>query len=113
MVLYKDFGKSINSQVLKASSIDSRNDVLSTFAVLIATVLINIFGYVSFSIDGIFGLAVSLFIVYSSIKLVKETISPLLGEMPDENFIKSLKAKILNYDGILGVHKFNYITWQR
>ena len=44
--------------------------------------------------------------IYSSIKLVKETISPLLGEMPDENFIKKLKDKILSYEGILGVHDF-------
>ena len=106
MFLYKDFGKSINSQILKASSVDSRNDVISTFAVLVATVLIHVLGNVGFSFDGIFGLIVSLFIIYSSIKLVKETISPLLGEMPDENFIKKLKDKILSYEGILGVHDF-------
>ena len=106
MFLYSDFGKNINSQVLKASSVDSRNDVISTSAVLVATILIHVLGNVGFSIDGIFGLLVSLFIIYSSIKLVKETISPLLGEMPNEKFIKKLKDKILSYEGILGVHDF-------
>ena len=106
MLLYKDFGKSINSQVLKASSIDSRNDVISTFAVLIATILINVLGNIGFSIDGVFGLIVSMFIIYSSIKLVKETISPLLGEMPSKEFINNLKQEILKNKDILGVHDF-------
>ena len=106
MFLYKDFAKSINSDVLKASSVDSRNDVISTSAVLVAMVLIHIFGNIGFSIDGVFGLIVSIFIIISAIKLMKETIGPLLGEMPDPEFVKSLKDKILSYDGVLGLHDF-------
>ena len=106
MFLYKDFSKSINSQVLNASSVDSRNDVISTSAVLVATILIDIFGNVGFSIDGIFGLIVSVFIIYSSIKLIKDTISPLLGEMPDTMFVQKLKKNLLSYEGILGIHDF-------
>ena len=106
MFLYNNFAKSINSDVLKASSIDSRNDVISTLAVVVAMVLINIFGTISFSIDGLFGLIVSVFIMISSIKLIKETIGPLLGEMPDKEFVQSLKDKILSYNGVLGIHDF-------
>ena len=106
MFLYGNFAKSINSDVLKASSIDSRNDVISTLAVVVAMVLINIFGTISFSIDGLFGLIVSVFIMISSIKLIKETIGPLLGEMPDKDFVQSLKDKILSYKGVLGIHDF-------
>lgn len=105
-VLYNNFSKSINSQILKASSIDSRNDVISTTAVLVATILIDVLGNVGFSIDGIFGIIVSIFIIISSLKLVKETIGPLLGEMPDEKFVKKLKKKLLSYNGILGIHDF-------
>ena len=106
MFLYSDFAKSINSDVLKASSVDSRNDVISTSAVLVAMILIHIFGNIGFSIDGVFGLIVSVFIIISAIKLMKETIGPLLGEMPDSEFVKSLKDKILSYDGVLGLHDF-------
>ena len=106
MFLYKNFANSINSQVLKASSVDSRNDVISTTGVLLATVLINIFGDVGFSIDGIFGLLISIFIIYSSLKLLKETISPLLGERPNKEFVDTLKQKLLSYKGILGIHDF-------
>lgn len=106
MWLYSDFAKSINSEMLKASSMDSRNDVISTSVVLIATILIEVFKDISFSIDGLFGVVVSIFILISSIKLIKETIDPLLGSRPDKEFVDSLINKILSYDGILGVHDF-------
>ncbi|MEG1923113.1 MAG: cation diffusion facilitator family transporter [Clostridia bacterium] len=101
MLLYIDFGKSINSTVLKACSEDSRNDVLTTTAVLLATIIMDLF---DINIDGYVGLAVSMFIVISTIKLVKETIDPLLGVVPDKDVVNKLKVEILNYDGVLGIH---------
>ncbi len=101
MLLYFDFGKSINSPSLKASAIDSRNDVISTTAVLIATIVIHL---TNVNIDGYMGLAVSLFIIISSIKLIKETIEPLLGTAPDKEFVETVKNKILSYNGVLGIH---------
>ncbi len=106
MFLYRSFAKDIDSKALKASSIDSRNDAISTFTVLIAMIIINVVGDVGFSIDGIFGLLVSIFVIISATLLVKETISPLLGQMPDDKFVEELKNKILSYDGILGIHDF-------
>ena len=106
MLVYRDFAKSINSEVLKASSIDSRNDCISTTAVLIGMVIIDLVGDIPFSIDGLFGILVSLFIIISSFKLIKETIDPLLGKMPDKKFVTELKNKILCYDGVLGIHDF-------
>ena len=101
MLLYFDFGKSINSPSLKASAIDSRNDVISTTAVLIATIVIHL---TNVNIDGYMGLAVSLFIIISSIKLIKETIEPLLGTAPDKEFVETVKNKILSYNEVLGIH---------
>ena len=106
MFLYKDFAKSINSEMLKASSMDSRNDVISTSVVLVATILISVLKDIPFSIDGVFGVVVSIFIIISSIKLIKEVIDPLLGASPEKEFVDELKNKILSYDGILGVHDF-------
>ncbi len=106
MFLYKDFAKSINSKALEASSQDSRNDVISTSAVLLSTILIHIFGNIGFSIDGLFGLLVSVFIIYSSFNLMRETINPLLGQMPEKDFVNNLKQEILSYKGIEGIHDF-------
>ena len=70
-------GQTIHSTTLEATAIDSRNDVLATGAVLLAAVIQYI---TTWQIDGIVGLAVALFILYSGIQLALETVSPLLGE---------------------------------
>ena len=107
MLIYRDFAKAINSGALKASAADSRNDVLATFAVLISTIVIDVAGdkiSPKVSVDGIMGIAVSAFIIVSSILLVKESISPLLGEKPSKELVDKITAKILSYDGVIGVH---------
>lgn len=107
MLIYMDFSKAINSGALKASAADSRNDVLTTLAVLISTVVIDVAGdkiSPKVSVDGIMGIAVSAFIIVSSILLVKEAISPILGEKPPKELVDKIIAKILSYDGVIGVH---------
>jgi len=96
----KNLGKKINSTALATVSSDSRNDVITTSAVLISA-LISRFGTVN--LDGWAGFGIALFIIYNSISLIKETISPLLGESPVE-LIDSITRKIKTYDGVLGIH---------
>ena len=107
MLIYLDFSKAINSGALKASAADSRNDVLATVAVLISTIVIDVAGdkiSPKVSVDGIMGIAVPAFIIVSSILLVKESISPILGEKPSKELVDKITAKILSYDGVIGVH---------
>lgn len=101
MFLYLDFSKAIGSGALKASAMDSRNDVIATTAVLISTIVIDVTGY---NIDGYMGIVVSLFIIVSSILLLKEAMSPILGEKPDDKLVSDIQQKILSYDGVIGVH---------
>ncbi len=107
MLIYLDFSKAINSGALKASAADSRNDVLATVAVLISTIVIDVAGDKigpKVSVDGIMGIAVSAFIIVSSILLIKDSISPILGEKPPKELVDKITAKILSYDGVIGVH---------
>ena len=107
MLIYLDFSKAINSGALKASAADSRNDVLATVAVLISTIVIDVAGdkiSPKVSVDGIMGIAVSAFIIVSSILLIKEAMSPILGEKPPKELVDKITAKILSYDGVIGVH---------
>lgn len=106
MLIYLDFSKAINSGALKASAADSRNDVLATVAVLISTIVIDVAGdkiSPKVSVDGIMGIAVSAFIIVSSILLIKEAMSPILGEKPPKELVDKITAKILSYDGVIGV----------
>lgn len=107
MLVYTDFSKAISSNALKASAQDSRNDSLATLAVLISTIIIDVCGdriNPKVSVDGIMGIAVSLFIIVSSVLLLKDAISPLLGEKPPKELVDKITAKILSYDGVIGVH---------
>lgn len=99
--MFNYVAKKIDSTVLKANAQDSINDVVSTTAVLIS-VLVSAF--TPLALDGIMGLAVSVFIILSGISLIKETLDPLLGTTPDLEFVKKIEGKILSYDGILGIH---------
>ncbi|MBQ1268987.1 MAG: cation transporter [Clostridia bacterium] len=100
-LLYYDFGKAISSDALKASAADSRNDVIATCSVLVAGF---IYYFSGLNLDGYMGVAVSLFILISGIKLVKETVDPLLGTPPSKDLVKEIKEKLLAYDGVLGIH---------
>lgn len=102
--MYKDFANSISSNSLKASSQDSLNDILSTGLVLISTIIIHATNITTVSIDGIFGLIISVYIIISVIKLLKETIDPILGQKADKELVKTIEDKIMSYEGVLGVH---------
>ena len=108
-IFYRKNGKLINSTALIATSADSLNDCISTTAVLISTI-ICVF-YPNAFIDGGMGILVSLFIIYSGIKLVKETISPLIGEAPTKEFVDEISNKILSYEGVLGIHDMMIHTY--
>ncbi len=97
----KIIGKQINSMSLIASSKDALNDVISTFVILISAIVSILF---KINIDGIMGVLVSLFILYSGIILVKETIDPLIGEKVDSNLVKEILKEIENNENIIGYH---------
>lgn len=97
----KTVGGRIHSSALIATAADSRNDVLSTAAVL-AAALVSHFARVE--LDGWMGLAVALFILYSGVGLVKSTIDPLLGLAPDPELVGYIHDRVMSYAGVLGTH---------
>lgn len=96
-----NIGKRINSLTLTATGTDSRNDVIATTVVLISIIVGKLTGL---QIDGYMGCLVALFIIWSGIGLVKETMSPLLGEAPDPELVNAISDMALSYDGVLGIH---------
>jgi len=94
-------GKHIDSQALLATSVDSRNDVVATAAVLVAGI---VEAFTSWQIDGYIGLLVALFIMYSGVTMAKETISPLLGESASPE-LRNLIVQVVSSDPrVLGYH---------
>lgn len=97
----RSMGKKIESTTLMATADDSRNDVISTSAVLIAALVERATGL---ALDGYMGAAVAVFILVSGVGLVRETIDPMLGTVPSEEQVKGIRKKLLGYPGVLGVH---------
>lgn len=98
---YFKIGKKINSSTLKAAGTDSRNDVISTSAILAGFLIARFTGLM---LDGYLGAAVAMFVIYSGIQLIRETSSPLLGEAADPELIEEIHSRINQYDGIAGIH---------
>ena len=100
-LFYRQMGKKIQSPALLATSTDSFNDVFATGAVLLSTIIGK---FTNLQLDGIAGLIVALFITYSGIGLIRDTVNPLLGMMPDPELVSSIREKIMSYEGVLGLH---------
>lgn len=98
---YKKKAREISSQTLFAASADSRNDVIATAVVLGSMLVEHQFHW---KLDGVMGVGVACFIIYSGIKLVRETISPLLGEGVNEELQETIENFILSYDKVMGCH---------
>ena len=94
-------GKKIDSQTLLATADDSRNDVISTSAVLLSTVIGHFTGL---ALDGWMGAAVAMFILVSGFALVKDTIDPMLGTAPTREQVAAIREKLESYPGVLGTH---------
>ena len=94
-------GKTIHSTTLAATAADSRNDVITTSAVLLAALIEH---FTAFRADGWMGLAVSCFILYSGVGLAKDTISPLLGENADPELREKIVDNIRACPKVLGFH---------
>ncbi len=101
MLFNRKIGGLINSSSLKATAIDSRNDCISTLAVLAAALISH---FTNLELDGWMGLVVAVFILWSSIGLLREALSPLLGKAPDAEFAEQIRQRILSYEGVLGTH---------
>lgn len=99
--LNQTIGKKIDSQTLLATAADSRNDVITTAAVVVATVLSH---FTSLELDGVMGLAVALFILYSGVGLLRETLDMLLGKAAEKELVEKIEKKIMSYPGVLGTH---------
>lgn len=95
-------GRIIDSSTLKASSVDSLLDSISTLAVLISSIIIH---YTEFYyLDAIVGLGVSVLIIVAGIRILNETKNSILGEAPVEDTVESIMSILEDYEDILGTH---------
>lgn len=102
MCLYnRKVGEKIHSVAMKATAMDSLSDACATGAVLLATLAAQFAGW---QIDAWMGMLVSLMILWAGYRAARDTISPLLGNPPDPEFVRQVEQIVRSYDQIQGIH---------
>ena len=94
-------GKKIHSAAMLATAADSRSDAISTAAVLAAMLVAK---FTNLQIDGYVGMIVAILILIAGIKAGKETLDPLLGQAPEEDFVKDIERIVMSHAPICGIH---------
>lgn len=100
-LFYLTIGRTIGSKIMEATALDSIGDVATTGIVVVALIAGP---YIPFAFDGYVGLIVALLIIWNGWNLVMQTLSPLLGEAPEEGFVEELENRVSSFEGILGQH---------
>ena len=108
MFLYnRSLGKKLDSAAMTATATDSLSDTVATSAVLAATLIAHFTGV---KIDGWCGVLVGLFICYAGYSAARDTISPLLGQAPDKEFVMQINNIVMSHEGILGTVSYTHLT---
>lgn len=95
------YGKKINSAVLRATGMDSLSDCVATSVVLISMIIQS---FSSWKIDGWCGLLVAGAVLYAAYGAAKDTLQPLLGMPPEQEFVDAIYEIVLNHPLVEGVH---------
>ena len=97
----KKLGEMISSSALIATAIDSRNDAITTAAILVSALIATFSG---FAVDGYVSFALSVFIMYSGVQMARQTISPLLGESASPQLREDILSVLKTEPKVLGYH---------
>ncbi|MBP5416676.1 MAG: cation transporter [Clostridiales bacterium] len=102
-MMYYNFhwAKIIDSAAMRATAIDSRNDMISTSVVLLAVISTR---FTDLPVDAYIGVALAVFILYSGISAARDTIEPLLGTPPSKEFLDKIEEIVMSHEPISGIH---------
>lgn len=93
--------KKINSVSMEATAKDSLSDMISTIVVIASIIAAK---FTTFPVDGIAGIIVGFFILKTGFESGKETIAPLLGTPPSEDFVNAIEEVVMSHSPIVGIH---------
>ncbi len=98
----RKLGKTYGSELLKATATDSLSDSCATLGVLASVIVAKYTGFVY--LDGIIGLAVAVLIGVAGVSILRDTMSKLLGKAPDKDVVDAIYNRIMQFDGVKGMH---------
>lgn len=99
--VYKKSYEETKAPILVAGISDSRNDVILSLAIVLGVILQF---SLSFNIDRIMGLIISIIIIVDALKMIRGYMSLLVGERPNRETIHVIERIIKAHDLVLGYH---------
>jgi cation diffusion facilitator family transporter len=105
-------GKKTDMKSLKADAWHHRSDAISSIIILAGIFLNKYYWW----IDAILGILVAFFIFYAAYEILKEGISPLIGEVPDKELVSKIRMISERVAGVntnihhIHIHKYGNHT---
>lgn len=99
--LYKKSYEANKSPILVAGILDSRNDVILSTTIVLSVLAELIF---SLNLDRIMGIIISIIIIIDALRMIREYMSLLIGERPDNQKIVVIERIIKAHKNVLGYH---------
>ncbi len=108
--------KKSRSLILQADCLHYKTDFFTNLATLLALLVISFTGWAF--IDGVFGVAVSFYILFSAFKIAKKSVEMLLDKALDDKVVARVKEIIASHENVVSFHElktrvsphFNYIS---
>ncbi len=97
----RKIGKLIKSEAVEATALDSLSDAAATGALVVGMIISYM---TNINLDGYLGIVISAFILFTGIKSCRDTLNPLIGQMPDASFVKDIEKTVMAHDLVLGMH---------
>jgi len=98
-LFFRHKGKKIDSEALKASGMDALFDSVLSTATLIGVILAK---FANLYVEGFLGIIIGLFILKSGFGVLAESLSSMIGNRFDKEYIKEIKKEINSIDGVKG-----------
>jgi len=94
--------KKFRSPGLKATAVDSRNDILISGIALVGVAGTR---FEVLWLEGVAAIIISFFILYAAVSLGRENIDFLVGKAPPEKMIGEISAEVMKIEAVLGINE--------
>ena len=94
-------GKKYQSEALVASGSDASFDAVLSASTLAGMAIIKIFGL---NLDGWIGAVLAIFIIKAGWEMLSESVSSVIGNRPDSEVSKAIRATIREFNGVIGAY---------
>ena len=101
----RTLGRQIDSDVMRATAVDSLSDAGATGAVLAATLISRVLpAEIAPYIDPVMGLLVAALILWAGLRVLNDTKNSILGEAPAKEVVDTIEAVVAEFPEALGIH---------